>query len=56
MWIVKIYLDALKEVKRQRESGIDNAGKMDLLNSLVLKELGFSYYMPELIRKRRKFL
>ena len=56
LWIVKIYLDALKEVKRQRENGFDNADKIDLLNSLALKELGFRYYMPELIRKRRKFL
>jgi glycosyltransferase involved in cell wall biosynthesis len=56
LWIIKIYLDALKEVKRQRENGFDNADKMDLLNSLALKELGFRYYMPELIRKRRKFL
>lgn len=56
LWIVKIYLDALKEVKRQRENGFDNADKVDLLNSLALKELGFRYYMPELIRKRRKFL
>ena len=56
LWIVKIYLDALKEVKRQRENGFDNTDKIDLLNSLALKELGFRYYMPELIRKRRKFL
>jgi len=56
LWIVKIYLDALKEVKRQRENGFDNTDKIDLLNSLALKELGFRYYMPELIRKRCKFL
>lgn len=56
LWIVKIYLDTLKEVKRQRVNGFNNVDKIDLLKSLALKGLGLRYYMPELIRKRRKFL
>ena len=56
MWVAKIYLDILKEIKRQQVNNHIDKDKIKTLKILALQGLGLSYYSPRLIKKRSRKL
>lgn len=54
MWVAKIYLDILKEIKRQQVNNHVDKDKIKTLKILALRGLGLSYYSPRLIKKRSR--